>query len=190
MDEPPPEDLAMLTAKLQLFGRRLEGDPDEARRLIESAEPMEALAARAAEDAARAAAIIRSSPTVEAAAAATAGVSAAAHASSPSTPSEEEKTPAAMEEEEAPAVVSSSDAATGTPPSSPPPRHVRTRRNTKPAIAPGLTPIAKTVAEATNQPTPVVKVVADAMRKKGAALNPQNLANELLDGLGLRDEES
>ena len=48
----------------------------------------------------------------------------------------------------------------------------------------------KTVAEATNQPTPVVKVVADAMRKKGAALNPQNLANELLDGLGLRDEES
>ena len=187
MDEPPPEDLAMLTAKLQLFGRRLEGDPDEARRLIESAEPMEALAARAAEDAARAAAIIRSSPTVEAA---TAGVSAAAHASSPSTPSEEEKTPAAMEEEEAPAVVSSSDAATGTPPSSPPPRHVRTRRNTKPAIAPGLTPIAKTVAEATNQPTPVVKVVADAMRKKGAALNPQNLANELLDGLGLRDEES
>ena len=75
MAEPTPEELAVLTVRLQLLGDRLDDDPEKARRLIESAEPMEALAARAAEDAARAAAIVSDrSPTVEAAAAPAPGV--------------------------------------------------------------------------------------------------------------------
>ncbi len=71
MDEPPPEELAAITAELQLLDARL-ADPEKAISLIESAKPMEALAARTAADARAAAIVSDRPPTVEAAAAATA----------------------------------------------------------------------------------------------------------------------